>query len=129
MAKDNEIAIYRQQSIDMIKITKTLANRPINVEAKAMSNSHDSSKSINAVGDVNISNSVVNLADTIGEVNYAIQEIPDSSNHKNSQLKKLLQELTEAITDEAELDDEEKADAVNKVKAIVQASKKPDDQG
>jgi GTP cyclohydrolase I len=34
-----------------------------------------------------------------------------------------------AIESENELDDEEKAEAANKVKTIAQASQKPDDQG
>ncbi len=36
-AKENEITIYRQQSIDMMEIIKTQASRPISVKAKAMS--------------------------------------------------------------------------------------------
>jgi len=42
-AKDEQITIYRQQSADMLEITRLMANRPINVqayaEAKSMNNS------------------------------------------------------------------------------------------
>jgi GTP cyclohydrolase I len=72
---------------------------------------------------------VVNLADSIGEINYAIEQIPESSDSKNRDLKSLFKELTQAIENETELDDEEKADAVNKVKTIVQASQNKDDEG
>jgi uncharacterized protein YjbI with pentapeptide repeats len=71
-AKETEIAIYRQQSVDMMEITKTLANRPIHVEAKAMSNSNDSSPNI-TIRDIN--NSAVNFGEIIGDVTNTINQI------------------------------------------------------
>ena len=126
-AKDEEIiAIYRQQSVDMMEITKTLANRPIHVEAIAMSNSNDSSPNIN-IGD--IINSVVNLGEIIGDVTNTINQIAADASPENAQLKALLQELTQAIKIDSHLDVEEKAEAANQVKKIAQASQNPDDAG
>ncbi len=38
-AKDREINIYKQQSVDMLEIVKLQASRPITVEAKAVAES------------------------------------------------------------------------------------------
>ena len=107
-----------------MEITKTLANRPIHVEAKAMSNSSDTSKTIN-IRDIN--NSVVNLGEIIGDVTNTIKQIPAENSPQNKELKALLQELTEAIKTETNLDDDEKAEAANQVKKIAQAIQNPDD--
>jgi hypothetical protein len=126
-AKDEEIiAIYRQQSVDMMEITKTLANRPIHVEAKAMSNSNDSSPNI-TIRDIN--NSAVNFGEIIGDVTNTINQIAADASPENAQLKALLQELTQAIEIDSHLDAEEKAEAANQVKKIAQASQNPDDAG
>jgi uncharacterized protein YjbI with pentapeptide repeats len=125
-AKETEIAIYRQQSVDMMEITKTLANRPINVEAKAMSNSNDSSPNI-TIRD--IKNSAVNFGKIIGDVTNTINQIAADASPENAQLKALLQELTQAIEIDSHLDVEEKAEAANQVKKIAQASQNPDDAG
>ncbi|TRT88627.1 MAG: hypothetical protein EWV63_05415 [Microcystis aeruginosa Ma_OC_H_19870700_S124] len=125
-AKDEEIAIYRQQSVDMMEITKTLANRPIHVEAKAMSNSNDSSRNI-TIRDIN--NSAVNFGEIIGDVTNTINQIAADASPENAQLKALLQELTQAIEIDSHLDEEEKAEAANQVKKIAQASQNPDDAG
>jgi uncharacterized protein YjbI with pentapeptide repeats len=125
-AKDTEIAIYRQQSVDMMEITKTLANRPIHVEAKAMSNSNDSSPNINIR---DIKNSAVNFGKIIGDVTNTINQIAADASPENAQLKALLQELTQAIEIDSHLDAEEKAEAANQVKKIAQASQNPDDAG
>ncbi|MFM7355139.1 MAG: pentapeptide repeat-containing protein, partial [Microcystis aeruginosa] len=125
-AKNTEIAIYRQQSVDMMEITKTLANRPIHVEAKAMSNSNDSSPNI-TIRDIN--NSAVNFGEIIGDVTNTINQIAADASPENAQLKALLQELTQAIEIDSHLDAEEKAEAANQVKKIAQASQNPDDAG
>jgi len=125
-AKETEIAIYRQQSVDMMEITKTLANRPIHVEAKAMSNSNDRSQNI-TIRDIN--NSAVNFGEIIGDVTNTINQIAADASPENAQLKALLQELTQAIEIDSHLDEEEKAEAANQVKKIAQASQNPDDAG
>ena len=126
-AKDEEIiAIYRQQSVNMMEIMKTLANRPIHVEAKAMSHSNDSSQNITIRG---INNSAVNFGEIIGDVTNTINQIAADASPENAQLKALLQELTQAIEIDSHLDEEEKAEAANQVKKIAQASQNPDDAG
>ncbi|MEA5509562.1 hypothetical protein VB715_07285 [Crocosphaera sp. UHCC 0190] len=87
----------------------------------------DSSKNI-TIRDINNSG-VLNLGEIIGDVNNTINQIPENNDQKNDELKTLLQELMKAIESENELDDEEKAEAANKVKTIAEASQKPDDQG
>lgn len=57
-AKDEVIADHRQKYSEMQEITKLLASRPINVEATVMNHSTDSSKTIKAGNDVNITDSV-----------------------------------------------------------------------
>ncbi|MFN5515232.1 MAG: hypothetical protein ACK5CA_10900 [Cyanobacteriota bacterium] len=98
---------------------------------KTMSQSSDSSQKISVGGDFNITatQSVVNLRDSVGAVNNAIEQIPGADSREGEDLKRLLQELTTAIELEASLDDEEKAEAVNQVKKIAQAAQKPEDQG
>ncbi|MCA2506099.1 MAG: pentapeptide repeat-containing protein [Microcystis sp. M54BS1] len=125
-AKETEIAIYRQQSVDMMEIMKTLANRPIHVEAKAMSHSNDSSQNT-TIGYIN--NSAVNFGEIIGDVTNTINQIAADASPENAQLKALLQELTQAIEIDSHLDAEEKAEAANQVKKIAQASQNPDDAG
>lgn len=125
-AKETEITVYRQQSIDMMEIVKTQASRPINIEAKAMTNSSDSSKNIN-IRDINNSG-VLNLGEIIGDVNNTINQISET-NEQRDELKTLLKALMEAIEKENELDEDEKADAANKVKILAQASQNPEDQG
>ncbi|CCI36184.1 Genome sequencing data, contig C321 (modular protein) [Microcystis aeruginosa PCC 9701] len=80
-AKETEIAIYRQQSVDMMEITKTLANRPIHVEAKAMSHSNDSSPNI-TIRDIN--NSAVNFGEIIGDVTNTINQIAADASPENA---------------------------------------------
>ncbi|MFN9735067.1 MAG: pentapeptide repeat-containing protein, partial [Microcystis sp.] len=121
-AKETEIAIYRQQSVDMMEITKTLANRPIHVEATAMSHSNDSSPNI-TIRD--IKNSAVNFGKIIGDVTNTLNQIAADASPENAQLKALLQELTQAIEIDSHLDVEEKAEAANQVKKIAQASQNP----
>ena len=64
-------------------LIEKLLDRPISIEAKAMIDSNDNSRSIKAEGDVNISNSVVNLGEIIGDVTNKINEISDNENSQN----------------------------------------------
>ena len=128
-AKDNEIAIYRETSADMKEIIKLQATRPINVEAKAMNQSTDSSKNINTGRDLNITDSVVNLADTITDVSNEINQLPDAKDNPLSGLKIQLQEIQTAIEQETHLDDEEKTEALAQVKKLAELSQVPKDEG
>ncbi|MDJ0660527.1 MAG: pentapeptide repeat-containing protein [Crocosphaera sp.] len=126
-AKETEITIYRKQSIDMMEIVKTQASRPINVEAKTMNYSSDSSQNI-SIGDINNSGNL-NIEKLIKDINNTINQIPETKDNKNDELKTLLQELTQAIETENELDEEEKVEAANKVKTIAEASQNPENEG
>jgi hypothetical protein len=128
-AKENEIAIYRQQSIDMMEITKTLVNRPIHIEAKAMTHSSDSSQNISVGKDFNIKaiNSVVNLRDISGEVSSTINQLSSPTDANQPNIKDLLNQLQTVIEAETNLDNDDKAQALEQVKRIAEAAKNPQD--
>lgn len=83
--KDEQITLYRQQNADMMEITKLLANQPINIETRAMSNSSDESRNF-TVGDVGGDFKPVGspiLADNAtisGTIADTINQLPSSSN-------------------------------------------------
>ena len=110
----------------MMEIVKTQASRPITVEAETMNYSYDSSKNI-TIRDINNSG-VLNLGEIVGDVNNTINQIPESQDSQNQELKTLLQELTTAIANENTLDDDEKAEAANQVKKIAEASQDPENE-
>ena len=126
-AKENEISSYHRENANMMEITKILASRPINIETKAMNNSPDNSTNI-TTGDINNTGNL-NIGKIIKDVNNTIDNISESDNNENEQLKTSLKELMQAIETENELDDEEKAGAANNVKTIAKASQKPEDEG
>ena len=117
------------QDESLLMFTKTILNQQENLLNKLMNESTDKSQKISVGGDFNINatQSVVNLRDIIGDVNHTINQIPADTSPQNQELKTLLQELTEAIQIEANLDDDEKATAASQVKKIAQASQNPDD--
>ena len=108
---------------ELLKLHASQSPTIIN-EPKAMNHSTDSSKSIKAGRDVNISDSVVTLADTLHEVTNAINQLPDS---KLNEFKTLLQQLQTAIETENNLDDDDKAEALTQVKKIAEAAQKPNE--
>jgi uncharacterized protein YjbI with pentapeptide repeats len=133
-AKDNEIFIYRQQSAEMKEIVSLLANKPINVqvdnklENKNMTNSNDSSRNINIGnigGDFNASGQALNLGDISGTVTNTINELPSSSEPDKPGIKELLAQLQTAIEAEENLPPEDKAEALEQVKALAEAGKNP----
>ena len=87
----------------------------------------DHSTNIN-IRDINNSG-VLNLGKITGDVNNKINQISESQDNKNDELKSLVQELMKAIENENELDEDEKVDAANKVKTIAKASQNPEDGG
>ncbi|MGK7955694.1 MAG: hypothetical protein AB4063_10605, partial [Crocosphaera sp.] len=101
--------------------------RPINVEAETMNYSSDNSQNIN-IRDINNSGNL-NIGKTLEDVNNTIDQISESNNKENDQLRTLLQELMKAIETENELDEDEKLEAANKVKTIAKASQNPEDEG
>ncbi|MEH2401763.1 pentapeptide repeat-containing protein [Nostoc sp.] len=135
-AKDNEIVVYRQQSGEMTEIVKLLANKPINVqvdnkvENKNMTNSNDASRKIEigSVGrDFNASGQALNLGDISGTVKNTINQLPASPEPDKPGIKELLTQLQAAIEDETNLPQEDKAEALEQVKALAEAGKSPQD--
>ncbi|MEH1897922.1 MAG: pentapeptide repeat-containing protein [Nostoc sp.] len=129
-AKDNEIVIYRQQSADMKEIVSLLANKPINVqvENKNMTNSNDASRKIEigSVGrDFNASGQALNLGDISGTVTNTINELAASPEADKPGIKELLTQLQAAIEADTNLSKEDKAEALEQVKALAEAGKSP----
>ena len=133
-AKDEQIVIYRQQSGDMKEIISLLANKPINVqvdnkvENKNMTNSNDASRKINigsVGGDFNASGQALNLGEISGTVTNTINELPKSSEPDKPGIKELLTQLQTAIEADNNLNEEDKAEALEQVKTLAEAGKNP----
>jgi energy-coupling factor transporter ATP-binding protein EcfA2 len=58
IAKDSQIELYRQQSQDLLEITKLMAARPITLEAKALSGRDDENQVVYNLTGANIGNFV-----------------------------------------------------------------------
>ncbi|MEH2195717.1 MAG: hypothetical protein V7K98_24165 [Nostoc sp.] len=130
-AKDEQIVVYRQQSGEMTEIVRLLANKPINiqvdnkVENKNMTNSNDASRKIEigSVGrDFNASGQALNLGDI---VTNTINELPASPEPDKPGIKELLTQLQAAIEADTNLPQEDKAEALEQVKALAEAGKSP----
>ncbi|HIK16022.1 MAG TPA: pentapeptide repeat-containing protein [Leptolyngbyaceae cyanobacterium M33_DOE_097] len=130
-AKDEQITIYRQQSADMLEITRLMANRPINVqayaEAKSMNNSSDQSRTTNFTGNINATNSVVNLGEISGNVSNTIQQLQQSPQPESVQLAAWLKELQTAIETEPNLPEPDKAEALEQIGTLAKAGENPQD--
>ena len=129
-AKDEQIVIYRQQSGDMKEIISLLANKPINVkvdnkvENKNMTNSNDASR--NFRNDGTLTNSgTINLGEISGTVTNTINELPKSSEPEKPGIKELLTQLQTTIEADKNLSEEDKAEALEQVKALAEAGKNP----
>ncbi|QDL06847.1 hypothetical protein DP113_02020 [Brasilonema octagenarum UFV-E1] len=135
-AKDEQIVIYRQQSGDMKEIISLLASKPVNVqvdnklENKNMTNSNDGSRKIeigSVGGDFNASGQALNFGeiDISGVVTNTINQLPESPESEKPGIKELLTQLQEAIEAETDLSQEDKAEALEQVKALAEAGKNP----
>ncbi|MBU7586016.1 MAG: pentapeptide repeat-containing protein [Nostoc sp. TH1S01] len=69
--------------------------------------------------------SVANLGTISGNVNIAINELPDSPNSEQPGIKELLTQLQEVISQSSELSDEDKAEALEQVKTLAEAGQNP----
>ncbi|MBD2412276.1 hypothetical protein FACHB389_33085 [Nostoc calcicola FACHB-389] len=133
-AKDEQIVVYRQQSGEMAEIVKLLANKPINVqvdnkvENKNMTNSNDSSRKFENSGTLNNSGTI-NLGEISGAVTNTINELPPSPEPGKPGIKELLTQLQAAIEADTNLNKEDKADALEQVKALAEAGKNPQEGG
>ncbi|MDJ0701863.1 MAG: pentapeptide repeat-containing protein [Leptolyngbyaceae cyanobacterium MO_188.B28] len=137
-AKEEQIQIYRQQGSDMKEIVGLLASRPINVDvkatadSKAMQGSSDQSRKIeigDVGGDFNVSGSALNLGDISGTVTNTINQLPSSAEPNQPGIKELLTQLQEAIASESTLSEDDKAEALEQVKALAEAGQNPSDVG
>ncbi|MBD2607854.1 pentapeptide repeat-containing protein [Scytonema hofmannii FACHB-248] len=133
-AKDDEILFHRQQSAKIPEMIISLANKPINVqvenklENQNMTNSNDASRKINigsVGGDFNASGQALNLGEISGTVTNTINELPKSDEPEKPGIKELLTQLQTAIEADTNLSEEDKAEALEQVKALAEAGKNP----
>ncbi|WP_271254299.1 pentapeptide repeat-containing protein [Pseudanabaena sp. Chao 1811] len=110
-----------KQSITDIKDILQIAKSPnINVsptfqnEAKAMTEQNPIT--IKAGRDIS---GVINLGKIEGNVTNAINQLPDHHQGDKADIKILLKQLQEAISDNKDLDDEDKADALEQVESLA----------
>ncbi|RCJ18303.1 hypothetical protein A6770_06950 [Nostoc minutum NIES-26] len=85
---------------------------------------------INIQGSSNVSgiaggSSIANLGTISGNVSIAINQLPDSPEADKPGIKELLSQLQDAITQSSHLPEEEKAEALEQVKALAEAGKNP----
>ncbi len=135
-AKDDQIVIYRQQSVDMKEIVTLLAARPVTVpvsvdvkataESKSMSDSIDQSRNVNIGG--NVTGSTVNLGEISGSVANTINQLPDDPKSDEPGIKALLTQLQEAIDADPQMSNEDKADALEQVAALAKAVTHPKEE-
>ena len=132
--KDEQLAIYRQQSADMWLAINKLAEKPVTVEvkataeSKAMSDSSDQSRNIK-IGDIQ-GGDVTGLflgdnANISGTVANTISQLSSSPQPDKPGIKELLTQLQEAIEADTNLTEEDKAEALEQVKALAEAGKNP----
>ncbi|MBD0266372.1 MAG: hypothetical protein ICV78_27730, partial [Tolypothrix sp. Co-bin9] len=134
-AKEEDIAFHRQQSAKIPDMIISLANKPINVynnqENQNMTNSNDASRKIEigSVGrDFNASGQALNLGEISGTVTNTINELPTSPEPEKPGIKELLTQLQAAIEADTNLDEEDKAEALEQVKALAEAGKNPKEE-
>ncbi len=132
-AKDNEIEIYRQKSSEMKEIVSLLANRPINVDVKAiadsksMNDSTDKSRKIqigDISGDFNATTGALNLGEIRGTVAETVNQLPSSSESEKPGIKELLVQLQAAIND-PNLTDDDKTQVLEQIKVLAEAGQNP----
>lgn len=135
-AKDDQIAIYRQQYTDMKEIVSVLANKPVNVEVNnraestAINESCDQSRKIeigSIGGNLNASGQALNLGsiDISGTVTNSIDQLQEYNTQEASQLADLLKQLQAAIEKDENLSKEDKDTALEQVKVLAEAGQKP----
>ncbi|WP_375505606.1 pentapeptide repeat-containing protein [uncultured Nostoc sp.] len=85
---------------------------------------------INIEGSSNVSgiagnNSIANLGTISGNVSIALNQLPDATDAEKPGIKELLSQLQDAIIQSTYLPEEEKAEALEQVKALAEAGKNP----
>jgi uncharacterized protein YjbI with pentapeptide repeats len=137
-AKDDQIEFHRHKSSEMKEIIGLLASRPVinevnvTAESKAMNESTDASRKIQ-IGDVggdfkpigsqfSSDNVTVDISGTVAET---INQLPTSPEPDKPGIKELLTQLQTAIEADTNLSEEDKAEALEQLKALAEAGKNP----
>jgi hypothetical protein len=89
-----------------------------------MTNSNDSNRNINVGRDFNATGTI-NLGEISGAVTNTINELPASSEPEKLGIKELLTQLQAAIEADTNLNQEDKAEALEQVKTLAEAGKSP----
>jgi hypothetical protein len=127
--KDSKIQDYREQIAYLRKLNMTFAERVIynnievNTTAESKSMTDSSSKNINVGGDV--TGSTLNIGEISGIVTNSINQLPASPQSDQPGIKELLTELKSAIEAETDLSDDDKAEALEQVKALAEVGQNP----
>src|SRR4028118_2365496 len=127
--KDSKIQDYREQIEYLRKLNRAVAERVIynNIEANTTSESKSmtdsSSKKINVGRDA--TGPALNIGDISGIVTYTLSQLPASPQSEQPGIKELLTQLQAAIEAETNLSDDDKAEALEQVKTLVEVGKNP----
>jgi uncharacterized protein YjbI with pentapeptide repeats len=150
-AKDEIIAIQKHyndffedlvkaghtKNLNLNEFVKLLTPPPVNVkfinevkstsESKAMSDKIDQSRKIEITGGtIHASGAgALSLGDISGIVTYTLSQLPASPQSDQPGIKELLTQLQAAIGAETNLSDEDKAEALEQVKALAEVGKNP----
>lgn len=127
-AKDREIQIYEQQSVQMWSVINRLAERPpVSTIENILGNKVVNDQSQNFQGNVSINaqNSVVSLRDISGQVSNQINQLPVNSTLDQPSIKDLLARLQNAIEADKELGEDEKIEALAEVRELANAAQSP----
>jgi hypothetical protein len=122
-----------RKSAEMTTIVNALAAQTGNVQNFqfgdnagniSMTNSNDASRNINVGRDFNATGTI-NLGEISGAVTNTINELPKSDEPDKPEIKELLTQLQAAIEADTNLTEEDKAEALEQVKALAEAGKNP----
>jgi uncharacterized protein YjbI with pentapeptide repeats len=94
-------------------------NVQVNAESKNMNNTNDSSQSVNITGD--ITGSTINLGEISGDVTNTINQLPDTFDPNQPNIKELLIQLQTAVETEPTLPETDKSDLLEQVKNLAEA--------
>ncbi|MBT9310878.1 pentapeptide repeat-containing protein [Leptothoe kymatousa TAU-MAC 1615] len=135
-SKDIAIRYYKKQSSSFLRLFEMFAvqsNKPnVNVnnilESKVMQGD-DNSRNLNVGGDLNASNSNLNLGDISGQLSNLIKQIPPTplANEHQFELKELLSRLQNAVEQDSSLNPDEKLEAIGEMKKIAKAAITPNE--
>ncbi|NJN30323.1 MAG: hypothetical protein HC824_07725, partial [Synechococcales cyanobacterium RM1_1_8] len=119
------------------KMAFALANRPpdhrpINIQAvgqgNPMQSNSDSSRKITIGeigGDFNASGQALNLGDISGQVTNAINQLPETADSSQPNLKDLLTQLQTALEADPSLSRDDKTEALSQIQTLAQAGQAP----